>query len=286
MSKYLTLKQLVVFLSLFTVLFAVQGYLIYRLIIQKSNHKVDMNNINEAMDVVSGNLVNMLNIESSQRGYMLTMDSIYLAPYKVALQDEKLILKGIKQRQISNESKNLFAQIALISNKRLEYSNTIIQFVREGKIDSSFAMMKTGRGRILMDSIRGLTKQLEAGFNIQIDEHEQTERKSIYLLMTLLFITITLQITFTFFIVLWQNNSLETLQQKQERLDKILFMTYHDCKEPMRNIVSNLQLFEKRNTEKIDHESKGFIHGTIAGVKQMEQTVLKLRSVVEKPGNN
>jgi CHASE3 domain sensor protein len=281
-NSSLTSKQLSAYLILFSSFFVMQAYLTYSLIAKKTSHRTTLDFINHTKATSTENLVNMLNVETSQRGYMLTNDTTYLEPYKIALKSQTDISNALLQTSLNTKSSYLLTQIETLSSKRLNFSTSVIQMVLQGKADSALVMMKSGRGKMLMDSIRALTNDLESEFNIQISDNELSESKSIYSLVSLLVATFVLQVAFTFYVVLWQNRSLEMAKQKQDRLDKILFMTYHDCKEPMRNIVSNLQLFEKRNSEKVDAEAKQFLEGTIAGVKQMQQTVLKLRNVVEE----
>jgi light-regulated signal transduction histidine kinase (bacteriophytochrome) len=63
------------------------------------------------------------------------------------------------------------------------------------------------------------------------------------------------------------------LEQKNEDLLHFANATSHDLKTPLRSIASYLQLLEKKNTEKLDDDSKSLIAHTVKSVKHLNQLI-------------
>jgi light-regulated signal transduction histidine kinase (bacteriophytochrome) len=63
------------------------------------------------------------------------------------------------------------------------------------------------------------------------------------------------------------------LERKNEDLRHFVNATSHDLKSPLRNVVSHLQLLERKNQEKLDKDSLSLIAFVIKSVKHLNQLI-------------
>lgn len=68
----------------------------------------------------------------------------------------------------------------------------------------------------------------------------------------------------------------EALEQSNRELEQYAYVTSHDLQEPLRIIVSFLQLLERRNGDKLDAKSREYMSFIIDGSRRMQQMVASL----------
>lgn len=90
--------------------------------------------------------------ESAQRGFLLTGNEIYLAPYdsaKILLQRHldrlKLLLAPLKEREV------LLQRLSAIVAEKVDEMDKTIQLKKQGRDSESLAIFNTNRGKALMD---------------------------------------------------------------------------------------------------------------------------------------
>lgn len=114
-----------------------------------------------------------IEMETSQRGFVITGDESFLRPYYRANDTIKLVLNQLKE-MVGGSSSQSLGQVESIKDLLLEKNNwngLIIDQVREN-FDSAKAMVSSGKGRILMDSIR------QSILKIQNNEHQLIEARN------------------------------------------------------------------------------------------------------------
>jgi CheY-like chemotaxis protein len=112
--------------------------------------------------------------ETGQRGFLLTGDEAYLAPFitgRAAIDGElskihALTADSPEQRQRSDQLQGL------ISAKLDELLNTIA-LKRAGKTEEALAAVRTDRGKVLMDQIRALVADMEDSDRAQLAQRQQ-----------------------------------------------------------------------------------------------------------------
>jgi len=111
--------------------------------------------------ILSGQLQNRLDdAETGQRGYLLTGDPSYLEPYTRAV---SLIPKSFEQlgpRFQGTPDQPIYDQLVQIVGDKLAELDETLRLHDAGQIDQSLALVKTDRGKILMDQARGLIASL------------------------------------------------------------------------------------------------------------------------------
>lgn len=103
----------------------------------------------------------ILDAESSQRGYLLTMREEYLAPYERALKQIDHSLKSLDQyyRKDTNSTAVLAKLHTVVEAKLSELSETM-RLRREGKNDAAMQLMLSDIGKERMEAVRQLTEEL------------------------------------------------------------------------------------------------------------------------------
>lgn len=125
-------------------------------------------------------------LETGQRGYVITGDPDYLRPYTEAqsrLQQEIAALEAMQRSELDaefggepGELQNL-QRLKLLIDERLDLINTVIELRRNGGAQSANAMVSAGEGKRVMDQIRSIVRQMthqEAeALAERVKEHEE-----------------------------------------------------------------------------------------------------------------
>ena len=101
-------------------------------------------------------LSSVKDLETSQRGYLLTGDDTYLAPYDAAIQRLDPELEALAGLDV-----DLPALKALVAERHESAARTIAQFKAMGSA-SAIASIRTGAGKIAMDRLRGFVADTQA----------------------------------------------------------------------------------------------------------------------------
>ena len=113
---------------------------------------------------LSGVLKHLTDMETGQRGYLLTGDSVYLQPYtdaKGRIETDFVSLRaGLANR--TQRERSLESQLeALARSKQAEMERTIT-LRQQGYRHRSFKLVETNEGKDYMDEIRGLASLLSS----------------------------------------------------------------------------------------------------------------------------
>ncbi len=118
--------------------------------------------------------------ETGQRGYLLTLDESYLAP----LAEAKRQLPGCFERlsaldRVERTYVNELKEIRQIAQERMDLIvETVVVGKREG-VEAAVGMVKTNRGKRMMDTIRGKTAALIDHEQHIIDDRSDIMRKDL-----------------------------------------------------------------------------------------------------------
>jgi signal transduction histidine kinase len=106
----------------------------------------------------------VLDAETGQRGYLLTGEARYLEPYLSAIKGVPSRVADVRTAfQNVPEAKDAIDQIADVANQKLEELGQTVELRKEGKTDEAIALVKTDRGKAIMDRIRQLiTEQIDS----------------------------------------------------------------------------------------------------------------------------
>ena len=139
-------------------------------------------NLTQSIEVL-GRLESLLSTltdaETGQRGFLLTGEESYLAPYtdaKDALPDE---IKSTQALLINRpeQRRRLDALESLASLKMAELESTV-SARRAGKSDAALAQVRTDRGKIYMDRIRAALGEMETAERQLLAQHAKESRNA------------------------------------------------------------------------------------------------------------
>ncbi len=126
---------------------------------------------------IEGIEIQLLNLESGQRGYLLTGDQTYLAPYRKALNDLETQLAALRALYASQPvAKEAVARLeSLVAGKTAELEKTIA--ARARGLDAALAVVRTGEGERLMNEIRGVLAEMTQLQWDQLDVRQTRKRE-------------------------------------------------------------------------------------------------------------
>ena len=99
-------------------------------------------------------------IETGQRGYMLTNQVEYLEPYEQARVGLPKELAELRALLHDNAMHKLMVRLETLSQQRLDLSRQIIEIHRKSGPEASLKLMNTNQGKDLMDELRHVTGQM------------------------------------------------------------------------------------------------------------------------------
>jgi CheY-like chemotaxis protein/signal transduction histidine kinase/CHASE3 domain sensor protein len=142
----------------------------------------------ELLGRLEGVLSTLKDAETGQRGFLLTGEEAYLAPYtdaKDAMPDEFKATRALLVDR-PEQRRRLDALESLADLKMAELDSTVVAR-RAGKPDTALAIVRTDRGKIYMDRIRAGVSAMEAAERQLVAQHGEESRNAaaVSLAMTL-----------------------------------------------------------------------------------------------------
>jgi CheY-like chemotaxis protein/signal transduction histidine kinase len=133
----------------------------------------------ELLGRLDGLLSTLKDAETGQRGFLLTGEESYLAPYtdaKDALPGEFTSMRPLLVDR-PEQRRRLDALESLASLKMAELDSTVVQR-RAGKPDAALSIVRTDRGKIYMDRIRAAVNEMAAAERQLIAQRAQESRNA------------------------------------------------------------------------------------------------------------
>lgn len=166
-------------------------------------------------------LTTIVNAETGQRGYLITQDTTYLAPYASARTDLDHEIASI--RALTGDSplqQHRVDSLALIADAKLVIMNETVVLTQSGNRDSALKIIITGRGAELTRRARNTIDEMEA-----TQAEQLTERINIYnsrkLAVTLVTVVGSLLgATLSILTMLWLRSGIKQLQEAKDTIEK------------------------------------------------------------------
>jgi CHASE3 domain sensor protein len=137
----------------------------------------------ELADLVS----QLKDAETGQRGYLITGDEAYLAPYQAAVPTIHATVEDLRKLTADNPNqlRRLAAIAPLIESKLAELKQTIDLRHNEG-FDAAAKIVTTDRGKIVMDQIRGIAGEADQEEQNLLKKRSEEARAAADLAMTII----------------------------------------------------------------------------------------------------
>ncbi|MGE4336670.1 MAG: response regulator [Pigmentiphaga sp.] len=112
--------------------------------------------------------------ETGQRGYLLTGDDAYLAPYRRAVEVMDVYLQGLAASNIDNPLRTqLVIELDTLSHQKLNELGETIELRRAGQLEDAMAVVRTDRGKSAMEEIGALVADLYRLQNQELNQRRQ-----------------------------------------------------------------------------------------------------------------
>ena len=212
--------------------------------------------------------------ETGQRGYLLTSDEAFLVPYLAVRDSISGHLEGLRRLALINAAyRHLDAMSPLVDAKLAELSR-VIELRRNHDLTAAIAVVRSGRGKLLMDAIRAEMKvfiQIEEEAMAQHDADFQSNMRRLFVLIaivSLLVLLLSLSFVYSIYrgiqqrlenavhlktqhllgIQLETNKQLESAKSAAEKanLAKSVFLSSmsHELRTPLNAILGFAQLLD------------------------------------------
>lgn len=180
-----------------------------------------LTNLTHAYDTrtsVSLLMKEMLDAETGLRGYLLTNEEEYLAPYNEAVKNLNQTLERIRhQVEPSSELMELFVPLSRSISRKTAEMDLSLRLFREGNADALKFVMFTDIGNKDMASIREFSRKLDALNSQEAAAYQHAVESSLFWARVGV-TTVTLFGLLAFYMYLRQNNMLEMLHKREQAL--------------------------------------------------------------------
>lgn len=241
----------------------------------------------------------LVDAESGQRGYLLTGDSAYLAPYDAARSNigaEVARLRTLTARDAAQQARVSNLE-SLISALLAEQQRTI-DLRAQQQTDEAIAAIRTGSSQQTMESIRALLAEMDAAEEILLKERISTAMDSLSAAkITMLLATLAdVALLATLVALVWRTFAARERHLQTERdarataeaavtlRDQFFSVASHELRTPLAVLLGSLQLLERRisrtsGTDEHLHQTFAAIHRQLARLQALIATMLDVSQI-------
>ena len=226
-------------------------------------------------------------METGQRGYLLTGDVNYLLPYHSGISKAKSTFGELKELTSDNQKQQLrleeIDKLLILKVRELEKT---IQFKEKKLHGQSITLVRRNHGKEYMDNIRELLTDFIHEEDILL-ETRKGDLKSVHAqIQTLLFVEIAIFVGLGIFTLLFLNknlfdplNLLLTSTQKMDRGEKVEItdITSHD---EMGFLLSSFFKMNKKVQERTEHLTYKAHHDELTGLQNRTNVFQEIESSI------
>jgi len=169
------------------ILVLVLGVLMYASVSRERESRARVEHSHLTIDRTRSVLSDLKDAETGQRGYLLTGDEKYLAPYTRALSTMTADTAAVRALAKGNPGvqRGMDALTPLVHAKLAELASTIA-LRRSGDVAGATALVETDRGKVSMDSIRSVLATMEASERQNLASRDATEERHAFVVTMVL----------------------------------------------------------------------------------------------------
>lgn len=230
-------------------------------------------------------LVALVNIETGQRGYLVTRLEDYLQPYAESRNELKEVQKALRLLVTDNQAQiTRMDTLSTLINKELSAIESGIARAKSGlPIDT--LLMK--QGQIYMTEIRKVLHRLDSDerniLNMRAELQKLADSHSTYFLLLLTLVPLAFLLLFfrLLYLELRRRISFQlTLEQKltelehaNAELEQFAFVTSHDLQEPLRKIQAFSERLKVKNGEQLSSDG-------ITNLLKISQSAARMQQLI------
>jgi signal transduction histidine kinase len=232
-------------------------------------------------------LVITTDLETGQRGYIITGDKSYLDPYRDAVQKlEKHLAQLDSITRDYPEQNNRIDTLTDLIRRRAERAERTIA-ARAQSFEAAQALVLTGEGKILMGKIRGLIHRIQEEerriFREQNTVSAATLRQFQISFIALLIVPAVI-IALLFYSIIRHFTARSKAESQligasseishlNKELEAYTYSVSHDLRAPLRSISGYSQILKEDYSDKLDAEGQRVISVIINNAKRMGQLI-------------
>jgi signal transduction histidine kinase len=144
-----------------------------------SRTHVVLRSLEETFSLVTG-------AETGSRGFVITGDARYLEPYRNAEIDAAARLKSLETLIDDGRQRERLRQLIPLVARRFALLDESVRLRASARFDDAASASRTGRGRLVMDSIRAIVDAMSADETGRLQERSAQERRSLARATTLI----------------------------------------------------------------------------------------------------
>lgn len=227
----------------------------------------------------------LVDIETGQRGFLLTSDETFLEPYINGHKKLKEVQNELYA--LVNDSKEQKTQLIVISGfiqEDLETMQNNIEHIKKGMpIDTHQLYL----GKVYMDRIRSLSQKFDEKEIILLRERnkfkQETDQKMAFYLLGLSSISLIFLVIFfrLLYLELKQRISLQStlenklveLERTNTELEQFAYITSHDLQEPLRKIRAFAERLSIKQNAQLTDDAKMNIQKINQSASRMQQLI-------------
>jgi CHASE3 domain sensor protein len=285
------LNKRFVFLLIFTptllLIIAATSWLVYKQS-QRLSDDIDAHSLTQKY--LRTLLVELLNAETGQRGFLLTEKDVFLQPYYLALQDIKVMEKEFSEvEELHVLPKEQHLRLERLAAERLAIIEQTLTLYRLGSKQEAIDIIKRERGKIIMDSIRHIIEPNIVSLDKQLLKQQAQLSKYSLTILALIFLAFAVVLVVCFLFYQSVADEVENrdalnkaLEEKNKQLKDFTYQSYHQLKTPLRSIAGFLQLLEKKADNKLDSDAKEMIAFSVDACEKMNEQIDEIRALYLK----
>jgi len=288
-------QQVKVGLVLALVLLLINALVSYRNIRRVIENERWVSHTQQVLAELEGTLSTLKDAETGQRGYLLTGNENYLRPYKRAIAQIPTSIDLLTKLTADNpnQEQRIYILRQAITAKVAELEQTI-QIRREQGFEPAVEVVRTNRGKQIMDNIRQQIAEMKDIENTLLQQRAKESRASTQQTLLTFSIAITVNVALLGLVYyLFRRNHLQTEQEKEtlekrvsnrtqqlqaanDDLEAFGYSVSHDLQAPLRAMHGFAEALLEDYSDSLDELGKEYARRIVLSALRLEDLIQDL----------